>query len=187
MIDNKKFTHLGTANFARYAYFFVTLFMGAWTLLSVDMAQAQSMDMGQLSKWKYLGGSQDIYKGQACEFDPYELVRNDRGQFEQDFKIVVYPRRPQDPFIVQRLRATHQLRVKFPAGCERQTHLCLYDFNVIGVNNDGSVPSKAESYSVEMLSPEASPYALQSVRIYFKGSATGGKRLYWDCDALRQE
>lgn len=187
MIDNKFSSSLGTTNFARTVYFLVTFVLGIWMLGTPNVAQAQSIDLGQLQKWQYKGESRAVYKGQKCEFYPSALKRNDRGQFEQDFRFVIKPKKPQDPIISQLMRSTHQLRVKFPSGCDGESKLCLYDLNVIEINNDGSVPRRPESYSIEIVSPDQKPYQIKMLSVFFKGGTTGEKRLYWDCESLDQQ
>ena len=164
---------------AQSAYYFVTF----WVLFMASDLAAQQLDLGALSLRAsgYLGNSEETYKKHPCRFVAKPLEKNFLGRLEQLYELLVLEKDGRSIMRRQLVRLNPKTRVLSPDTCNRRTKECTWDVLVTEMETQNKESRDIEVLSLQVEAAFDSPEEMYDVRLYKQGSATGKKRLHWDC------
>ena len=174
MSCSKKMGKKETTNFARSVYYLATLVITLFTLPS----QAQLLDLSTLPIYQYEGIS-EVLGGRPCIVKASPLSKNFLGRLGQQFELLTLEA---DGRSVKRrhvLKLNPLTKHKAPATCNRKTKACLWEFVVSKVHIDKA--DADETFFLSLESYVKAPDKFYLISLLKKGSASGAKRLHWDC------
>ncbi len=177
MICTKKIGLKGTTLYGMSVYFLVTIMFSLWT----PSSKAQLLNLSSVSSYEYQGKS-EVLGHKPCIVKSTSLEKNFMGRLTQNIELMTLE---SDGRSVKRrhvLKLNPITRDKAPLTCNKKSKACLWEFIVSQLNVESSNKENAkEFYYLTLESYLKDPEKFYLVTLLKAGSATGARRIHWDC------